>query len=432
MYPWMALAVLLLWKLTFVAAASCSNGRSEDECSAATTQTRAASGSVMMLKRSRLTQGAVAPDDRPRADGRGEAELSAQSHSPLALARSSEASWRVEVEIDAPWLEHVDLRERTKRTLSLVMTPSVAEIAEITEWFMRTGNNLYQIAHAILYAEATDRRWLRLPRPTSQSGLAEMFVLPEVLELQPHTGTKLVCQFSAARRHFYHICKGADKQQMSRVLRSYLLPLLSPQAKEACGREARRRPDTPELTVHLRSGDLLDSDHPQSHFAPCSFFERVIAIKGFRRVRVVAEDLRHPCVGELMARHPEADVQVGIKSLAEDACTLMHAEGLAPGALSTFFIVFGTLFNANASVFWPFLRMQATMRENLGCPEDAAVGGAACASSRAMTFCVPGWEVDRSLSSKLTYMTTVSADRISVHQCLPDLDTPNSWLRPVR
>jgi hypothetical protein len=77
----------------------------------------------------------------------------------------------------------------------------------------------------------------------------------------------------------------------------------------------RRRADDDELTVHIRSGDIWQSNvggavHPEYHALPFSYYDAIVASQRWRRITVVTDDPQDPMVRKL-ARERDAEVHSG-------------------------------------------------------------------------------------------------------------------------
>lgn len=208
----------------------------------------------------------------------------------------------------------------------------------------RLGNDILQAMHAIIYAEA-----LGLPEvsfPSEGGNLQQLFDMPLKLSIvhNPELQRRVRCSFHTSSDFLDgSACEGVTRRDYRHALLTYFKPRLNAAARKACSAEAG---GFDGLTIHLRSGDLRNSDHKQGQFLPCAFHELAIAAGSYKKVRVVTEpDLAHPCLPLLRRRHGEK-LHVQSKSLQEDACALMSAKHLEYGD-STFSQVL-ELMNENA------------------------------------------------------------------------------------
>mmetsp|Transcript_51806 Transcript_51806/g.138217 ORF Transcript_51806/g.138217 Transcript_51806/m.138217 type:complete len:347 (-) Transcript_51806:170-1210(-) len=244
----------------------------------------------------------------------------------------------------------------------------------------RMGNHLYQFARLAFFAEVMNATALF---PRRNSCIMDMFAFPERLEVlrsDPEFLSRVHCDVDGSWDGVH--CTGQKRSDYVRVFRQYVLPYLVQEGQEVCDVEAgnTRR----ELTIHMRSGDLLiHTDHPQSRFAPCVFFEKVAHDFNFTRLRIITEpDMAHPCIGALQRSQSPFDVTVQSKSKVEDACALMYAKHLALGSISTFSIMLSR-FNPNPGFVYGSFGSCST--EN-----TTEIAELSCGATRQVEYCVDG------------------------------------------
>eukprot|EP00928_Gymnodinium_smaydae_P045925 TRINITY_DN30571_c0_g1_i1.p1 TRINITY_DN30571_c0_g1~~TRINITY_DN30571_c0_g1_i1.p1 ORF type:complete len:344 (+),score=42.92 TRINITY_DN30571_c0_g1_i1:55-1086(+) len=238
---------------------------------------------------------------------------------------------------------------------------------ELNYFAGRLGNNLVQLAHAIIYAESIGARRLVLPGLKDPS-FAKLFDLPSSLSIRPNTKVRgtVKCRF----RGVYDIepmygmeCAGVQRSDVKRALIAYVKPYLRPDARASCAQEGK---GFDGLTIHLRGGDLFNSTHPQARFPPCSLYTKVLQENHFAALRVVAEPGKQsPCIN-LFLRDSAVPVQIKNDSVVEAACALMSAQHLVY-SLSTFADTLALL-NTN-------LRSAAVPMFTYRPSEDVAFGG---------------------------------------------------------
>jgi len=274
----------------------------------------------------------------------------------------------------------------------------------IDQWFGRLGNNLMQVAHAIFAAKLSGQ-----PRVTTPSGgelgIRRLFQLPLSFEVESDSDfrTRVNCseneKDSNVGSTYYHLaCIGTTRSDYTGVLRKYILPYLIDEARDACEQEASNT--KVELVIHLRSGDLLNSTHFQSRFAPCSFFDVLVEQDiTFERVRVITEpDLKHPCLEYFVEKKKNITVQS--ESFSADACALMHADYLGLGSLSTFSAAL-SLFNPNhVTVYDPFRQCHH-------------IGAHDCPFAKRVRYCIPDIREIRTGSDKIDWMLHYPKENIT-------------------
>jgi len=275
---------------------------------------------------------------------------------------------------------------------------------EVDQWYGRVGNNLHQIVHAIFAAKMSGKSRVYTPLDwTSLDGtIRQLFNFSDRFDIvkDEEFRHRVFCQEKKGTHFFMIKCNGVRRSDYTNVLRTYLLPHLSDEARAACKREELTSENRrPELVIHLRSGDLLnptseDANGKKGRMAPCSFVDKVLEdAQGLERIRVITEpDMKHPCLPMLV----EHGALVQSESVAADGCAFMYAEHLLLGAKSTFSEAL-SLFNPNpVTVYDPF-----------GCVHHGHRGTTnTCPRGRghAITYCIPGIDQDRSVESKMDWV----------------------------
>mmetsp|Transcript_166424 Transcript_166424/g.404405 ORF Transcript_166424/g.404405 Transcript_166424/m.404405 type:complete len:382 (+) Transcript_166424:75-1220(+) len=273
----------------------------------------------------------------------------------------------------------------------------------IKKFFGRLGNRLLHLTLAILLAEEFGHETVRLPIASSLSPLLgiEILELPTSLHLKRRGKTTSFGCSTMDDTRWQFQCHGANKGEFRRVMTRYLVPLMTNETKTACAKE---RSSFNGLTVHLRSEDLMWSNHAQARFAPCSFFDKVIHRFDYQAVRIITQPgEEHPCIAELRRRHPKVNVSRQSKSVVKDFCALASARDLAVGSFSTFSLAAELLSDQVANLFLPG-----------DCTCGNATDGVAEPPFAVKTWCyeVEGLLTERSDSDKRDYLLDTPASSI--------------------
>jgi hypothetical protein len=156
--------------------------------------------------------------------------------------------------------------------------------------YCRFGNNVVQLIRALYYAEALDvgsiyiiRHFLFLNRPV---------ITTRGIAVHPSKPPRRL----AVLRHRFYVTESG----------SGCLPI-SPFAMAATFREhiieQLPRHSSTATHAHVRSGDIF---HRNIHSAygqpPCGYYVEAVAIENATEVRVIAEDMRNPCVAAVCSR----------------------------------------------------------------------------------------------------------------------------------
>ncbi len=208
----------------------------------------------------------------------------------------------------------------------------------------RFGNLFHQCVNAILFAQRTGLAYVKLgehalmpvTEPFEAGGLA---FLPPAEPLPP-VGVFLSGEFFNSDHlqpvlgPFLRYGK-ADEEATTAVAQTILRPHLLAAVPLP---EERHPPD--ELTVHLRSGDIFNTDHPVTYGyrqPPLSFYTLVIETMmregTVARVRLVFEDRGNPCVYALEAWLDRNRIPYRLQcgTLQEDLSALIDAPHLVFG-----------------------------------------------------------------------------------------------------
>merc|ERR1719188_193888 len=263
---------------------------------------------------------------------------------------------------------------------------------KISRWYGRTGNNLFQVVHALFIAKLSGASRVTTPGP---GRVSEVFHLPKSfdVEFDSEFRARVKCRDDRHHSHFGTTCVGVRRSDYTEVLRTHVLPHMTPGVCKAEASHLKR-----ELVIHLRSGDLLKSGkHVQSRFAPCSFFHALTdQTMGFEQVRVITEaDRKHPCLNYFAKNHMNITVQSS-RVLAKDACALIHAKHLVLGSISSFPKAL-SLFNPNQTVYDPY----GSCRKH----QDYHSEELACRGGKLVEYCVPGIGEYRNYPEEIDWMT---------------------------
>jgi hypothetical protein len=228
-------------------------------------------------------------------------------------------------------------------------TPAAKEnVVAVHSVLDRFGNNMHQLLHALVYAEATNHtlvRWL-----PSMNHLSKVFIMQRDFNIS-HFMRHVKCDrlsrtpnfFGTKRTLWSQTCSGARHEDYIRVARTYLVPLFRPSIQHGCKDVSEHT-----LTIHGRWGDIANSNHPQAAVPPCAFYDAIIREFNFTQVRFVSDADAHPCINILRNRR---DISFTlITDFTQGVCELVHAPYLVvPDSTFSKSIV---LMNANAKLIF--------------------------------------------------------------------------------
>jgi hypothetical protein len=214
------------------------------------------------------------------------------------------------------------------------------------------GDSLRQLLWGILYAENKEcgrvliakqawrkhyKGFLNLKEePPLEDGSSDGHpVFPVFVKTSPAPGSRVQCD-----QKLFHFkmgdsaafsCAGAGPADYRRVLVHDILPLLPKEATKD-----RRKGSEDELIIHMRGGDALTTTDQLAALEieqpPCAFYDKIIREgnngRGYKEVRIIAQDYTNPCTRTVEERNPEVKVTVQSLSREEDAAALLNARHL--------------------------------------------------------------------------------------------------------
>lgn len=134
-------------------------------------------------------------------------------------------------------------------------------------------------------------------------------------------------------------CSAGHDVNVWRRAFSYIYPAITPTARIDTFTSTHSEAT---LVIHLRGGDALTVTHPfmgamERKMPPCAMYDAIISGKRdvgppYKRVCIVTDDKKHPCVQTIKSRHAGVSISVQSKSREQDAAVLLHARYLVVAA----------------------------------------------------------------------------------------------------
>jgi len=220
------------------------------------------------------------------------------------------------------------------------------EVVEIPTWMGRMGNRVWQVLNAVRIAEATGRKFVKLPKAgggldhhlfnSPKNQLIEIIPpkSPETCDFVPVSG-KMYAWHHDCRFLFFNRCRTTITERHA-AYQKYVLPLLSSEVRDKCEPGA-----DDEITVHIRNGDVALHDdlnpemRPEHRQPPCAYFHKVIetGYKGgpFKRVQLVYsnEEPASPCIDDILEKHKDKVILRPAPAMPGDVCHILRAKNLA-------------------------------------------------------------------------------------------------------
>lgn len=220
------------------------------------------------------------------------------------------------------------------------------DVVEIPTWMGRMGNRIWQVLNAVRIAEATGRKFVKLPK--AGGGLDHhLFASPEgrLIEVQPSkshdncdfipVSGKMYAWHHDCRFLFFNRCRTTVKERKE-AYQKYIMPLLKDDIMDRCeiGQDD-------EVTIHVRNGDVaLHNDlnpemRPEHRQPPCAYFHKVIQTGNnggpFKKIQLVYsnEEPVSPCIDDILSKHKDKVVMKPAPTLAGDVCHILRAKNVA-------------------------------------------------------------------------------------------------------
>ena len=210
---------------------------------------------------------------------------------------------------------------------------------KISHWYGRMGNNVWQVKNALHVAISYGYNCIIMPEHT-------MFNTTKIVMNNPISDAHL----KPIETDFFHTDKilpdldytifDKNKQQVKRHL------------QQAYTVKADKVFDEDVLVIHIRSGDIFDpSPHSEYIQPPLVFYRKVIDDGNYRKIILVAEDTKNPCVNKLLELY-NGRITYTPSSLTDDVKTILSAKHLV-SSYGTFTSALITLSDNIKKVFNP-------------------------------------------------------------------------------
>jgi hypothetical protein len=279
--------------------------------------------------------------------------LSLSELQPLVLAQI-QVFVRIELLLLSDFLLHNGVSQASREALFKsysVVNAGPAIVGLHIRNALQFGNLLMQYTNAILLAEKTGLKYIKLPRhalsdPIARISVGKLTFLPSDSAL-PTDGAFLIGSFFGAS-DFVPVLRpllDPDEVEYCRVAREIIRPHLLtglPPTKDNHFED--------ELTIHIRSGDIFGATNPINpaydgwhgyRQPPLAFYtlavDRLLASGTITKVRLIFQDRGNPCIDALeeFLAHKGIPFRSQSGTLAEDISALIDAPHLAFG-LTTF------------------------------------------------------------------------------------------------
>jgi|688.fasta_scaffold488203_1 hypothetical protein len=195
----------------------------------------------------------------------------------------------------------------------------------IDPWYGRLGNNIQQIALAIMYAK---KKFFRVKTPEHNSiasiSLGKKGFCGDKIKIKNRFfffSDPKKCESDIALSYEY-VCANIQK-----IAQEYITPNFKFRVAEPFNENV--------LVIHLRGGDIFKKEgnaHPEYVQNPLSFYQNLI--KNFKKTILVYEPVNESPIVSILKNLPSVTVQSS--SIESDFATLLRAKNLATSGVGTF------------------------------------------------------------------------------------------------
>ena len=222
----------------------------------------------------------------------------------------------------------------------------------ISGWYGRLGNNIWQIANALVYCEVNKYNFYCPPHP-----LINSFSVPFGMDVNGTTN------FFENNNDFY-VEEAVLNANRRKVLLEYFLPnfKITPSDTPAFISDLVKRDDV--VVAHVRGGDVFLGS-PHSHYIQNPLWWYEYLLQRYDKMVLVTEDDSNPVVSKLSC-HPKVICQSG--SISEDFATLLSAQNLASGGFGTF-VGMAAMCSNNIRVFHATNYFEEDIKKSLDVPD---------------------------------------------------------------
>lgn len=193
----------------------------------------------------------------------------------------------------------------------------------IQRWYGRLGNNIRQVYNCILIGIHLQCN-IRLPFHDFFNKQYIRFHSNEITEKEIITDPSYFFWDKCLTKYMDSSTMDSYSQKAKEILRDCFI--VDPRTIEPLNDD--------DLVIHIRGGDIFGSEvHPEYAQPPLSFYIKILKNNTFRKVYMLSEDMKNPCVKELLTLFPHIIFK---KNLLIDDVKLILATNNITNSTGTF------------------------------------------------------------------------------------------------
>ena len=227
---------------------------------------------------------------------------------------------------------------------------------KISRWSGRFGNNLEQIASCILLSKCIDGLTeIDVPTTNNYSEFLNTntnFIFNKEYDYSVKKFDLIDwttnCYYTSAIKYVDEEYKSLIVDKFLDIFRTHIRPLLLIDSK-------KNNISKDTLTIHLRGGDIISSNHPlyQQKNLKWNFFENIIENSSYNKIIICRDDDSNPLYKKIIdyCRREDIELDNMKRGIAEDFSILMNSTNIVNSGFSTFSIT-SAYMNENLNNFY--------------------------------------------------------------------------------
>ena len=208
------------------------------------------------------------------------------------------------------------------------------KILKVTEWYGRLGNNLITLYDSLYFAIQNNYDAIIFPKHEMFN--TQIIKLNHNIDLNDNNMNDYndICIIKRGEEMFNYFKQIENKcfDVNKNIIIGYLKKIFKIKYKSI------KKGSEKDLYIHIRSGDLIDSNGNSTGFSitlpeyrplPLSFYTTIIDNNKYDNVYIISEDDKFPAISILLDKYP--NVKFKIRSLDDDIKLIMGARNIAYG-----------------------------------------------------------------------------------------------------
>ena len=218
----------------------------------------------------------------------------------------------------------------------------------INTWVGGLGNNIIQVVNSILIAYKFKHKFIKMPKDTNKFNWYHKkyltlynVIFKDIIITEFEQNKKIISNnFFSRRKLFEKLNIKKDYNiPLTKILKLIKIPI------------KRIKSNNNDLIIHIRSGDVFTyQPHAGFYQPPLNYYKKIINLKKWDNIRIIAQDNNNPVIPELIKLYP--NIKLKFQTLIEDISYIIGSKNICFGKGS--FISSLLLFNSNlVNIYYP-------------------------------------------------------------------------------